>query len=165
MINTKEGAQARVKNLSYDIQLAELESQMEQEAFKEQMLQADLECQAEQDAILDQMMLEELSYEAEQDAVAEAMYLEELAYGDEQDVVAEAMFLEELNPPFKCSHRRIFRELEENLLLGFTLRPVLRLLFFKVYFPLAVNFLVHVRITHDVGFYSRCNMLYLRIGR
>ena len=94
--HTTEGAQARVNNLSYAMQMAELESQMEQEAIKEQVLLADLECQAEQDAILYQMMLVELAYEAEQDAVAEAMYLEELAYEAEQDAVAEAMYLEEL---------------------------------------------------------------------
>ena len=83
MNNTKEGAQARVNNLSYAMQLAELESQMEQEAIKEHMLLADLECQVEQDAILDQMMLAELANEAEQDAVAEAMYIEDLVYEEE----------------------------------------------------------------------------------
>ena len=47
MTNTIEGAQARVNDLSIAIQLAELESQMEQEAIEEQLLLADLECQAE----------------------------------------------------------------------------------------------------------------------
>ena len=65
MTNTNEGAQARVTNLSYAMQLAELESQMEQEAIKEQLLLADLAYQAEQDVFLDQMMLAELAYEAE----------------------------------------------------------------------------------------------------
>ena len=57
MTNTNEGGQARVNNLSYAMQMAELETQMEQEAIKEQMLLAGLECQAEQDAALEQMML------------------------------------------------------------------------------------------------------------
>ena len=56
MNNTKEGAQARVNNLSYAIQMAELESQMEQETIKEQMLLDELASQAEQDAF-DQAML------------------------------------------------------------------------------------------------------------
>ena len=96
MTNTNEVAQARVNNRSIAMQLAELESQMEQEAIEEQLLLADLECQVEQDAILDQMMLEELAYEAGQDAVSDAMYLEELAYEAEQEAIADAMFFEEL---------------------------------------------------------------------
>ena len=78
--NTKTGAQSRVNNRSIAMQLAEFESQMEQEVVKEQLLQVDLECQSELDAILDQVMLAELAYEAELDAVAEAMCLEDLAY-------------------------------------------------------------------------------------
>ena len=54
--HTNEGAQVQVNNLSYVMQMAELDAQMEQEAIEEQMLMADLECQAEQDAVLDQMM-------------------------------------------------------------------------------------------------------------
>ena len=64
IINTKEGAQARVNNLSA-MQMAELESQMEQEAIKEQMVLAELECQAEQDAIAEAMYIEDLVYEEE----------------------------------------------------------------------------------------------------
>ena len=41
MTNTNEGAQARVNNRSIAMQLAELESQMEQEAIEEQLLLAD----------------------------------------------------------------------------------------------------------------------------
>ena len=48
MTNANEGTQAQVNNRSIAMQLAELESQMEQEAIKEQLLLADLECQAEQ---------------------------------------------------------------------------------------------------------------------
>ena len=77
--NKNEGAQARVNNLSYAMQMAELEAQIEQEAFEDQMLLADLECQAEQDAIADAMFIEELAYEAEQEAFANAMYIAESA--------------------------------------------------------------------------------------
>ena len=61
IMNTKDGAQARVNNRSIAMQLAELESQMELEAIEEQLLLADLECQAEQDAVADAMYLEELA--------------------------------------------------------------------------------------------------------
>ena len=42
MINTKEGAPARVNNLSYAMQLAELDSQMEQDYVAEAMYIEDL---------------------------------------------------------------------------------------------------------------------------
>jgi hypothetical protein len=61
--HTNEGAQARVNNLSYAMQMAELEAQMEQEAINEQLLLADLECQMEQDSALELMMLLDLAYQ------------------------------------------------------------------------------------------------------
>ena len=82
MTYTTEGAQARVNNFSYAMQMAELEAQMEQEAIKEQLLLADLECQAEQDAVLERMMLLELERQAEEDVIADAMFIAALAYQD-----------------------------------------------------------------------------------
>lgn len=61
---TNEGAQAQVNNLSYAMQLAEIE------------------CQAEEDAIADAFYQAELAQEAEEDAIADAMFMADFACQD-----------------------------------------------------------------------------------
>ena len=94
--HTNEGTQAQVNNLSYTMQMAELEAQMEQETIKEQMLLADLECQAEQDAVLEQMTLLDLECHAEENAITDAYYLAELAVEAEEDAIADILFMADL---------------------------------------------------------------------